>query len=105
MKLAPIESEVVLLRNVYDHIGEMVNWSLMDLSDNDPESLIMFKDMNQRKLFFIILVDFLAKTDDRGPIKKTSFLNGLLDICSQPQFSIDGSELPRVCRRLYFLRG
>lgn len=92
MKLASIESEVVLLRNVYDHIGEMVNWSLMDLSDNDPESLIMFKDMNQRKLFFIILVDFLAKTDDRGPIKKTSFLNGLLDICSQPQFSIGGSE-------------
>lgn len=87
-----IEQEVIILRNVYDHIGEMVNFSLLDIGGSDPNSMIMFKDMNQRKLFFILLVDFLSVTDKRGPIKQTSFLRGLLTVCENPQFSVDSSE-------------
>lgn len=87
-----IEQEVIILRNVYDHIGEMVNFSLMDIRGSDPNSMIMFKDMNQRKLFFILLVDFLSVTDKRGPITQTSFLQGLLTVCENPLFSVDGSE-------------
>ena len=69
-----IEKEVILLRNIYDHIGEMVNFSLFEIQSFNGDSIILFKDMNQRKLFFILLVDFLSITDDRGPIGKTSFL-------------------------------
>ncbi|MCU7827987.1 MAG: hypothetical protein KZQ85_02865 [Candidatus Thiodiazotropha sp. (ex Myrtea sp. 'scaly one' KF741663)] len=87
-----IEQEVIILRNVYDHIGEMVNFSLMDIQGRDPNSMIMFKDMNQRKLFFILLVDFLSVTDKRGPIVQTSFLGGLLRVCENPQFSEADSE-------------
>ncbi len=87
-----IEQEVIILRNVYDHIGEMVNFSLLDIQGLDPDSLIMFKDMNHRKLFFILLVDFLSVTDKRGPIAQTSFLGGILKICGNPQFSEQGSE-------------
>lgn len=87
-----IEQEVIILRNVYDHIEEMVNFSLMDIQGRDPNSMIMFKDMNQRKLFFILLVDFLSVTDKRGPIVQTSFLGGLLNICEHPKFSENGSE-------------
>lgn len=87
-----IEQEVIILRNVYDHIGEMVNFSLMDVQGRDPNSMIMFKDMNQRKLFFILLVDFLSVTDKRGPIVQTSFLGGLLNVCQHPQFSQSESE-------------
>jgi len=87
-----IEQEVILLRNVYDHIGEMVNYSLLEIQDYQGDSLVMFKDMNQRKLFFILLVDFLSVTDKRGPIEKTSFLGGLLKVCEAPQFSEGQSE-------------
>lgn len=87
-----ISKEVIILRNVHDHICEMVNFSLMEVSGTDPHSMIMFKDMNQRRLFFILLVDFLSVTDSRGPIQKTSFLGGLLDICRAPQFSVLSSE-------------
>lgn len=92
MLLSSIENEVILLSNIYDHIGEMVNFSLMDIRGDDPNCMIMFKDMNQRKLFFIILCDFLSKTDQKGPIKQTSFLNGLVEICRNPQFSNNDSE-------------
>ena len=87
-----LENEVILLRAVYDHIGEMVNYSLMDVCGTEPNSMIRFKDMNHKKLFFILLVDFLSKTDKRGPLKQTIFLRGLVDICNNPQFSIDQSE-------------
>lgn len=87
-----IEEEVILLRNVYDHIGEMVNFSILDIQDYQGDSLIIFKDMNQRKLFFILLVDFLSVTDKRGPIGKISFLGGLLKVCEFPQLSQKQSE-------------
>lgn len=87
-----IENEVIILRAVKDHINELVNYSLMEIQGVDPESLIMFNDMNQRRLFFILLVDFLSKTDSRGPIKQTTFLGGLANICNNPQFSINDSE-------------
>lgn len=90
--MSTITKEVIVLRNVYDHICEMVNFSLMEVTGTDPHSMIMFKDMNQRRLFFILLVDFLSVTDSRGPIPKTSFLGGLLDICLDPQFSVSSSE-------------
>jgi hypothetical protein len=87
-----IEKEVILLRNIYDHIGEMVNFSLFEIQRFNGDSIILFKDMNQRKLFFILLVDFLSITDDRGPIGKTSFLRGIVEICKNPSFSTRGSE-------------
>lgn len=96
-----IEKEVILLRNVYDHIGGMVNFSLLDIQNFQGDSLIMFKDMNHRKLFFILLVDFLSVTDKRGPIDSISFLGGLLKVCENPQLAQNQSEkqlFDVVCR-------
>ncbi len=87
-----IEREVILLRSVDDHIGEMVNHLMLDVIGEEPNSEIRFKDEPRHKLFFILLVDFLSVTDKRGPIKAISFLKGLSDICGAPQFSVDGSE-------------
>jgi len=81
-----IEQEVILLRAVSDHIGEMVNFEVMDIYGEDPHSYVMFKTMTHRRFFNILLVDFLSQTDKRGPIKKTSFLGGLIEICESPNF-------------------
>ena len=87
-----IEQEVILLRSVYDHINGMVNHLLLDVLGEDPNSEVKFKDIPHHRLFFILLVDFLSTTDGSGPIKKTSFLQGLSDVCDAPQFTVDGSE-------------
>ena len=88
---SPVDNEVILLCSVYDHIDNMVNFSLLDIYGNDPHSGVRFKDFNYEKLFFILLVDFLSKTDRRGPIRSTTFLNGLSEICNQPQYSVNKS--------------
>ena len=89
---AMIEQEVILLRSVYDHISGMVNHLLLDVLGEDPNSEVKFKDIPHHRLFFILLVDFLSTTDGSGPIKKTSFLQGLSDVCDEPQFSVGESE-------------
>jgi len=88
-----IEKEVIVLESVCDHIDRMVNFSLLELLGNDPQSQILSKDTNQQKLFYILLADFLSVADRRGPIGKTSFLGGLSDVCADPQFSINRSEV------------
>lgn len=87
-----IEREVILLRSVYEHIRGMVNHSMLDVLGEDPNSQIAFREMPHHRLFFVLLVDFLSTTDGSGPIKKTSFLQGLSGVCDEPQFSVDESE-------------
>lgn len=89
-----VESEVVLLKAVYDHIGEMVNFSTVEIQNwGEDEKIVVFKDTNARKFFYILLVDFLSKTDKRGPIQQVTFLQGLANICDAPCFSERGSEM------------
>ncbi len=87
-----VENEVILLKNSYDHIDNMVNLSLFDIQGKSPNCNIMFHDNPQRNLFFIHLVDFLSMTDKNSPIKQTSFLRGIAKICANPQFSVTDSE-------------
>ncbi len=95
-----IESEVILLKAVNEHINDMVNHSLLEIRGKYPEQMIMFHDSPHRTLFFIRLVDFLSSTDAKGPLPKTIFLKGLADICSNPNFSINNSifELTETVR-------
>ncbi len=79
-------------RSIYDHINDMVNFSIVDLQGKDPRCNVMFHDENGQKLFYILLTDFLSETDKNGLIDKTTFLNGLLKISANPQFSIRSSE-------------
>ncbi len=86
-----IECEVILLKAINDHIEEMVNFEILEVCGTNPHSSILFKTMTHRKFFNILLVDFLSKTDSKGPINQTTFLGGLLFICESPCFNINGS--------------
>lgn len=88
-----LENEVILLKNIYGHIDEMLNPSVVEIQGNDPRCNVMFHDSNGQKLFYILLHDFLSKIDGRGPTDSTSFLNGLLKISQNPQFSVKNSEI------------
>lgn len=93
MKQKLLENEVILLKNIYDHIDEMLNLSIVEIQGSDPHCNVMFHDSNGKKLFYILLHDFLSKTEKRGPIDHTSFLDGLLKISQNPQFSLKNSEI------------
>jgi len=65
MAMNNIEQEVIILKAVKELIDSMVNFELMSLEGNDPNSNIIFKSMTHQMFFNIILVDFLSCTDKR----------------------------------------
>jgi len=87
MAMNNIEQEVIILKAVKELIDSMVNFELMSLAGNDPDSNINFKSMTHQMFFNIILVDFLSCTDKRGPIKQTSYLGSLRFISDNPSFN------------------
>jgi len=86
-----IDEEVIILKAVNELIYQLVNFELMSLYGNDPESSIKFESITHQRFFNIVLVDFLSVTDRRGPIKQTSYLKALHGISDNPRFNVDGS--------------
>ena len=77
MAMENIEQEIIILKAVKELIDSMVNFELMSLVGDDPDSNILFKSSIHQKLFNIILVDFLSRTDKR---KWCQILNSELNI-------------------------
>jgi len=71
----------------------MVNYEMMSLQGDDPDSNILFHSRIHQCLFNILLVDFLSKTDThrQAPIEPTSYLSGLRDVTSNPSFNKNNS--------------
>lgn len=71
----------------------MVNNEMILLQGDNPNSNILFPSRIHQRLFNILLVDFLSKTDPRkqAPIKPTSYLGGLRGVVSNPSFNKDNS--------------
>ena len=91
IKSSGIEQEIIILKAAKELIDSMVNFSLMSLEGNDPDSNILFKEYTHQRFFNIILVDFLSRTDKKGPIKQTSYLGGLREIVNNPCFDENNS--------------
>lgn len=54
------EKEILSLKANLWAINEMVNYALMTINHNDPNSSVMFKTASDRRYFNIILLDFLS---------------------------------------------
>lgn len=91
MALSDIEEEVILLKAIKELIDSMVNFEVLDLYGNDPDSNIMFNTITHQKYFNIILVDFLSRTDKKGFIKQTSYLGALKKFSETPNFNVNNS--------------
>lgn len=91
LELTPIEEEVTFLKATWEAINSMVNLSLMSLHGEDPDCSILFHNRNHQQLFNIVLVDFLSKTDKRGPVPQSSYLTALKQIAETPHFSVEDS--------------
>lgn len=90
-KFSGVEQEVIILKAVIELINSMVNFEVLSIEGNDPESNIVFKSSTHQRFFNIILVDFLSCTDKRGPVKPISYLGGLREIINNPCFDENDS--------------
>jgi len=91
MALNGIEEEVILLKAVKKFIDSMVNFEMLQIYGSDPDSNILFNTSTHQKLFNVILVDFLSRTDKKAFIKQTSYIGALKQISQSPHFDVNGS--------------
>jgi hypothetical protein len=77
MGLSNIEEEVVFLKAPKEIIDSMVNFEVLTLHGNDPDSSILFKASIHQRFFNIVLVDFLSLTDKKAPVKRSTYLEAL----------------------------
>jgi hypothetical protein len=91
MTLTDIEEEIILLKAVWELIDSMVNFEMLKVYGNDPDSNILFETMTHQRFFNIVLVDFLSFTDKRAFINQTSYLGALKKISKNPNFDVNGS--------------
>jgi hypothetical protein len=85
--LTPVESEIVLLRAVWEQVDEAVNRSMLTIHGQSPECEVLFHTELHQRYFNIVLVDLLAETDPTAPITKTDFLEGLASIADKPHLA------------------
>ena len=93
MALNDIEEEVILLKAVMELINSMVNFEMLQLVGNDPDSCILFESMTHQRYFNIVLVDFLSCTDKKAFITQTTYLGALKKISKSPNFNFNGSVI------------
>jgi hypothetical protein len=86
-----IETEAVFLSAVFEIVNSMVNHVMLRISGSDPDREVVFASDEHRRLFNILLVDFLSKTDKRLRVLPQSYMDSLTDITERPRFDVDGS--------------
>lgn len=91
MKFNDTEEEVIFLKAITELIDSMVNYEIIDLLGNDPDSEIRFKSMTHQKYFNIILLDFLSCPDKKVLGEQQSYLGALQSICQSPNFNKNDS--------------
>ena len=92
-KLSKIDEEVIFLDAIKELIDSMVNYGVLELHGQDPDSSVSFKTSAHQKLFNVLLTDFLSCTDKRSPVKQESYLSALKSIVTSPSFDVSGSVM------------
>lgn len=85
--LTPVESEVILLRAVWELVDEAVNRSMLAIHGESPECEVRFHTPLHQRYFNIVLVDLLAETDPDAPVAKTGFIEGLANVAEAPHLA------------------
>jgi hypothetical protein len=86
-----IETEAVFLSAVFEIVNSMVNYVMLRISGSDPDCEVVFASDEHRRLFNILLVDFLSKTDSRLQMLPQSYMGALKEITERPRFNVNES--------------
>jgi hypothetical protein len=100
------EQEVIVLKAVWELIGEMVNYEMFTKFSSTNDVLLTPATRTHQRLFNILLVDFLSKPKLRvfglpdppnGPLKsEQSYLFYLRRICDAPKLNPTGGNAIRT---------
>jgi hypothetical protein len=85
------EREVIALRAVWESIDAIVNYEIMNLHHNDPDSEVSFNSMTHQKYFSIGLVDLLSAPKPDAFGFRACALGVTQSICDQPFFEVNQS--------------
>ncbi len=106
--LNTLEREAIILNSAYEMINEMVNWAIFTKHDRTDQVVMMFNTRQDRRLFIILLGDFLsivrAYKGEPAPLglltppagarlSDLTFLFHLRQVCASPQMGEDVGEL------------
>lgn len=85
------EREVIHLKHIIETLDSILNHKVLELRGNDPDTTIYFHTEIHQKYFYIILLDFLSKSDQKLTGDNISGLDLLINIKENPPFDIDNS--------------
>ncbi|MBN1469878.1 MAG: hypothetical protein JW924_14210 [Fusobacteriaceae bacterium] len=85
------EREIIYLKASIDLLDSMLTSKLFELRGNDPDSQIYFHEELHQKYFFILLIDFLSKSNKMFTGKEFTCLELIKNISESPNFNIDDS--------------
>src|SRR5216684_1983477 len=103
-----IERESIILNSAWEMIDGMVNWAMFVKNDRTAPTNLMFETSQHRRLFIILLVDFLSEVrafkGDPVPLGlKTApsnarpcdltFIFHLRQVCADPKLGADATGL------------
>lgn len=91
MKFSNTEKEIIFLKAIEELIVNMVNYEVLKLLGNNPNSEVRFNSMTHKKYFNIILLDFLSCSDKKILGEQLSYLGALQSICKSPNFNKNNS--------------
>jgi transcriptional regulator with XRE-family HTH domain len=89
-KYTSTEKEVLFLLAIIEMIDSMVNKANLNFYKSDSGTDVQFKPEIQH-YFYILLVDFLSKSNKKVLGEQLSYLRALENICISPHFNIDDS--------------
>lgn len=97
------EYEVICLKAAIDSIDSILNHKVLELRGNDPDAEIYFHTETHQKYFYIIVLDFLSKTEQILTGENVSCLELIKNIKESPNFNTDNSisELTAAINTFY----
>ncbi len=81
------EYEIILLKRLIETLDLMLNSEVLELHGNDPHTEVWFQTSIHQKFFYIILLDFLSRSDLELCKEKASCIDSLTIIQEKPNFN------------------
>lgn len=91
MKYNAIEIESIQLKVITEAIDEMVNHEAMNFPKRNTDVIVGFSSSTHKKVFNILLVDFLSNLDKGLFNNSSSCLKALREVCDSPSFNASNS--------------
>jgi hypothetical protein len=98
-----IEQEIVVLRAAWDMIDGMVNLEMFVRHPEPSGSHVMFNTMTHRRMFNVLLGDFLSQPVDgafdlraahtKDKSHRNTYLAYLVDVCDEPRLNNESAAL------------